>query len=534
MPTNRETLDDYVGVLKRRWKPVATTGLLTLLTFAVIAFALPAVYESYAKLLIEQPDLPENVMDTAKSTGFTEERLQAVQQRVLAAERVAPILRRHGLYRDLIEAEELQVAVTKFRENTTIEPAITSAVDPDSLRTASLTYAFVVRFQDGDPKVARDVAQSLAESFVEQSEALRTESASRSVEFLRKESERLKTELEAMEARLASFKKQFGANLPDTRLLSMNRAQEADRELARVEEDLRAARANKSLLETRLADTPRYRAVLSGSGEPVLQGADRLAEAQRELVALRAKYSDDHPSVVRLRREIESLSGAPSQSPVLVTELRTELAARLAELDAARQRYSENHPTVVNLKGSVDALQRQLAELSSSPASFRAPDPTNPLYLELQAQIRSADIAIAELSSRRGSYLGQMAQYKSGLLEAPQVERDYNNLIRDYDLTQEQYKELRSRQSRAEIAQKAGLGEDSERYVIVDPAQIITSPIKPDRLALLFLGVVLATAAALATAAIAEAMDRSVRGARDVYDALGESPLAVIPEISHS
>jgi hypothetical protein len=63
------------------------------------------------------------------------------------------------------------------------------------------------------------------------------------------------------------------------------------------------------------------RPVLDATGQPVVRGEDRLAAAQQELVAALAKYSEDHPDVRRLRREIDTLtaqipSGAASDAMV--------------------------------------------------------------------------------------------------------------------------------------------------------------------------------------------------------------------------
>jgi hypothetical protein len=59
-------------------------------------------------------------------------------------------------------------------------------------------------------------------------------------------------------------------------------------------------------------------------------------------------------------------------------------------------------------------------------------------------------------------------------------------------------------------------------------------PSKPQRLAILLIGLVAALALGLTFTVAAEALDPKVRGARDVRDLLNVSPLVAIPTIRNS
>ena len=94
-------------------------------------------------------------------------------------------------------------------------------------------------------------------------------------------------------------------------MMAAQRYEQIDRELAAVDAGLRAARERKDVLESEALQTSKYRAILS-DGQPVMRGEDRLIAAQQELVALQARYSDTHPDIVRLKREIAALTGGPA------------------------------------------------------------------------------------------------------------------------------------------------------------------------------------------------------------------------------
>jgi hypothetical protein len=60
------------------------------------------------------------------------------------------------------------------------------------------------------------------------------------------------------------------------------------------------------------------------------------------------------------------------------------------------------------------------------------------------------------------------------------------------------------------------------------------APGKPQRLAILLIGLIAAAALGLTAAVAAEAVDPKVRGARDIRELLNVSPLVAIPSIRNS
>jgi capsular polysaccharide biosynthesis protein len=83
----------------------------------------------------------------------------------------------------------------------------------------------------------------------------------------------------------------------------------------------------------------------------------------------------------------------------------------------------------------------------------------------------------------------------------------------------------------AEITQAAIAGGGSDDLRLVQSPSTPMEPQKPRRLAILIVGTILALIAALSAAIVAEGLDQSVRGSRDVRNLLDVAPLAVVPEI---
>ena len=252
------------------------------------------------------------------------------------------------------------------------------------------------------------------------------------------------------------------------------RALAFERDLANIDSDLRAARARQELYTAQLVDTPRDNPVIDETGQIVLRGSDRLAAAQQELMAARSKYSDDHPDVRRLRREIASLS----------------------------------------------------AETSAGSTA----QPTNPAYIQLQSQANAATIEVRELSARRGDLSRSLYSTRGAISISPQLEEQYSDLVRDYQVIKTQYEQMRAQQATAELKSKAAASA-AETYVLINPARVPEDPVEPDRVALMFLGIVLAIAAGLATAYLLNAADSTVRGNSDVVALTGSEPFAHVPTI---
>lgn len=471
MTPDDRNFSDLVRNLKNRARPAAITSLAVLVVASALVFLLPAVYESSATLLIEQMSMPAELTGGAGAQDYVEQRLQRTRQRVLTDQNVESFVGRYSMY----ESMEMEDRLAEFNANVFITPQVTGVIDPKSMRAADLTYAFDVGFRHSDPDVAQKIANELSDLFVKSSATQAKEDAEREIAFAKTESERLASELREREARLTEFRLKHPGGLPEDRVRNQERAMQYERDRALVDSDLRAARARQELYTAQMRDTPRDSPVLDETGQVVLRGADRLAAAQQELVAARAKYSEDHPDVRRLKREIAQLSAAASS-------------------------------------GSSSA-------------------PTNPAYIQLQSQANAAAIEVRELTARRAQLSAQLENAQGAVSLSPRLEEQYTDLVRDYEVIKTQYEQMRAQQASAELRAKVAGSAAAETYVLINPARVPEDPVQPDRFALMFLGIVLAVAAGIGTAFMLHAADSTIRGTSDVVALAGAEPFAHVPTI---
>jgi uncharacterized protein involved in exopolysaccharide biosynthesis len=527
------TWSDYMGVLRRRWRISGAVAMLVAFGIIYTAYALPAVYESSATILISTQRLPRDFVQTTIDS-YAEQLLQTILANVLSSTKVAEMIDRFDLYpeeRGSLTDEDL---ILLFKDSTSMSPQNVETVNARTGREAIITFGFTIAFQDSDPVKARDVAHELSNLFVSHNSEMRAEAAARASLFLDTEAAALEESLKTIAKRIATFKERNVNNLPEDQDVNTRTWERLGDELIRVETALRETRELKALLESELVDIPRYRPVMDQSGEAIIGGTDQLAAAQQELIRLRGRYSEDHPSVVNLRREIAALSSAPANRSSMAEQLQARLQIRRQELSAAREAYSDSHPDVLMLEKTVTSLEQQLEDLETEIAlsGGNTTQPNNPVYVQTRTRIDSAAEELADLNRRRNDLRARIDNLEALRLVAPQVEREYTALEQEQGVLLTQYRGLRNMEGEAALGEALETGEQGERLVIIEEAREPSSPISPNRVSLTFLGIVLAIALGLGTASLTEAMDTTVRGRNDLHQLLDAPPMGIIPYVN--
>jgi uncharacterized protein involved in exopolysaccharide biosynthesis len=522
LKTDERTFSDYVALFRRRWMVTAVTGAVVLVGFVLYAYMTTPVYEATATIHVERPIIADETVPE-----YADQQLVPVTQRVLSTENVTGVIDNLQLYSDVRATASIQDLVMKFRGDTVVLPTVVSTTGANN-RGPTITYAYAIAFRYSDAATSAEVANELARLHVSENSAMRSGTAARTSAFLQSEAEKVGKQITEVQAKIASLLSQGGGVIASQDpMVAAQRYEQVDRDLAQIDAGLRAARERKDVYEAEALQTAKYRAIMT-DGQTVIRGEDRLIVAQQELVAMQSRYSEDHPDIVRLKREIASLSGGTADYALLASRLRASIAATEQQLATAEKTYSEEHPDLVRLRKNLESLQKQLADAesrSSAPAVQQPPD--NPIYLQLQTRIRTAEIEINELSARRSALYGRLMQYSYD----PDMDAKYAPLVRERSLLQEQYDGLRERYTQATLAESVESQDEGQVLKFAEPARVPRSPIEPNRPILILLGVLLGLGAAFGAAHLAEFLDGGVRGSRDIEALLHMQPLAMIPFI---
>jgi uncharacterized protein involved in exopolysaccharide biosynthesis len=346
--------------------------------------------------------------------------------------------------------------------------------------------------------------------------------------FLDDEANKLSKAIEQQQQAIASFKRKHVNTLPDQSVVNTQLLTRTEEDLRDVDMQLRADDQQGTYLEAQLAQISPSSQVYTSTGERVLSPADRLKYLRTEYARVSSLYGPTHPDVVRAQREIAGLEravGAVDSS----NDAQRQLQDAQTKLLAAEQRYAPDHPDVVRLKRQVEILASASRDTSASAPPAANPD--NPAYIQIKAQKEAAQTQRASLQQKRAELLARIADLNTRMAMSPGVERDYNNLMREYDASELKFREVRQKQMAAKLAENLEDQNKGERFTLIDPPLVPEQPASPNRWFVSGFGLVLALFGGIGTVLVLENVDRRVRGRRDLESLLRVPPLAILPRI---
>ncbi len=162
------------------------------------------------------------------------------------------------------------------------------------------------------------------------------------------------------------------------------------------------------------------------------------------------------------------------------------LAALKGNLDTLLLKYTDEHPDVIAIKRLIGQLEEQRrTELDARQrATTGKSAPTsaerNPVFQQLRVSLADAEAQVASTRSRLASYRSQYAQLKAQAQLVPEIEQEYGQMMRDYDIQKRMYESLLSRR------EAAGMGIDVQdsggpQFRIIDPPRVTPEPVAPNR-----------------------------------------------------
>jgi uncharacterized protein involved in exopolysaccharide biosynthesis len=530
MEQDVKTLHDYLVTFRRRKGQMTLVAALILVASLGVAFGLPPVYRSAGTILIEQQEIPPELVRST-ITSYADQRIQVIGQRVMTTANLLEIIDKYGLYPKDRKSEPTEVVIEMMRKDISVDMVSAEVVDPRTGRPTQASIAFTVSYDNESPTLAQRVANELVSLYLNENLKTRAQQASETATFLTDEGNRLSEEIATLERRLAEFKEKNAGQLPELTQLNLQLMDRTDRELLEVDRQISSLEERKIMLQAQLAQVNPLEKVVSETGERILGPADRLRVLQSQYASLTAVYAPDHPDVVRTRKEIEGLQAQVGPTDA-TSSLQRRLDAARAELAAALQKYSDQHPDVKKAQRNVASLEREYAKSASQRSRGRsAATPDNPAFIQLQSQLDAAEAELGTQRTMRQELKKKLEDYEGRLTQAPQVEREYRALSRDYENAVAKYQEIKAKQMEAQLAESLETERKGERFTLIEPPLLPEEPVKPNRIAIAFLGVVFSFAGGLGSAAVAESLDTSVRGVKGVSDLLGAPPLATIPVI---
>ncbi|MHB8716891.1 MAG: GumC family protein [Sulfuricaulis sp.] len=529
MEEQTKVLKDYIDAFRRRRNSIFFVAGVIFFVSIIAAVFWPPTYRSTATILIEEQEVPQDLIRSTV-TSYATERIQTITQTVMTRANLMQIIQKYDLYHDKRKSETTEEILDRMRKDVKLDMINADVIDPRSGQPRPAAIAFTLSFDGSHPAVAQKVDSELTNLYLSENLKTRTEKSEETYDFLSDEANKLKGHISDLETKLAAFKEKNAGRLPELVSVNMQMQERTENDLRDAENQLHALDDRKFYLEGQLAQVDPYNAVIDENGDRVPDPATRLKMLRSEYISDTAKYAPDYPDIVRLRREIAGLEKETGD-----VDSRTEQAKQLevlrSELAAARQKYSPDYPDVISLTKAVAAQEAALKQKpTSNPESDASkPKPDNPAYLTMQADLESINSQIQVYTAQSAQLKEKLNEYERNLQQTPSVERDYDVLTMDYQNSIKRYQDIKEKQGEAQAGQELEKERKGERFSLIDPPDLPEEPITPNRPAILILGFLLAMGGGFGYAAGLESIDSSVHGANGVRAVLQQLPLSIIP-----
>jgi uncharacterized protein involved in exopolysaccharide biosynthesis len=410
--------------------------------------------------------------------------------------------------------EEIGDTLKTIARKARVETVKTPVLDPDSSRERVIISAFTVEYDSRDPDTALKAATWLTNAFLGASRANLQVRANASAQFYAAQAEQYRTEIATLEQKLAAFKAKNFGNLPELTDLNLNLMDRVQRDLDDTEQQQRSLGQQKIFLEQQL-----IQARNAGMDEGML------AQLQAEYNKKLSTYDENHPDMIALRRQIDTLKAGGGAVDSL--SLAAQLQAQKQILAQARQRYSEDHPDVKRIERQIKSLETRMAAGETS-----AGNPVgSPAVVQLRTQVNALDNQMAGLERRSVDLHAKLDSMQKRVEATPQTEREYKTMTRDLDLAHTKYDDINKSMMDSQLTSAAIASGRSDELSLVQAPSLAASPAKPKRTAIAAMGLMLAIILSLTSVVVAESVDQTVRGSRDIRHVLDLAPLGVIPQI---
>lgn len=368
-----ENIRYYLSIFLRRlpWFLVVATIISAIAV--TVALSLPPAYESRTQIIVEQPQIPEELAASTVQTDPVEQ-LRLLEQRLLTRENMLDIARRLEVLPDLDEMNPDQI-VEAMRARTTMD---VPRVGRDALPLMSIT------FEAPEARKAAAVLNEYLTLIQRQDTEFRRGRAGETLDYFEQEVDRLGQELEAQSARILEYKQAHQGALPDSLEYRLGQQSNLQEQLSQITRDIATIRRQSEQL-IRIYEA-------TGQVGGARQAEASLSPEQRRLQDMRAQleeallvYSDENPRVKLLRARIAELeakvgaSGSPDEEgqdpgrpPVLniqlaelesraqvLEEQKGEIEARLEALEESIGATPEVSITLEEMQRKYDSLQSQ-------------------------------------------------------------------------------------------------------------------------------------------------------------------------------
>jgi polysaccharide chain length determinant protein (PEP-CTERM system associated) len=360
-----------------------------------------------------------------------------------------------------------------------------------AIRSAGRENLYMISYSDREPERAKRVVESLLTIFVERTAGDKLKDADSARQFIDEQLRSYSEKLVAAENAVMEFRRKHQGLMPGEGRDFFAALNEARTALRRANLELREAVNSRDAIKQQIAAAE---ARAAPGAQDVAAGPQAPSELDRRILALEQK------------------------------------------LDSLRLTYTEQHPDIVALVRMIEQLKEKAAEEDEKKLAMgekakplaRTTPAQSSLYGQLTISLTTAEANVAAMKARVAEYEVRYKELQAAANALPQIEAEYKQLTRDYEVIRGRYDRLLERREQAQISGAVEASDAGNRFRIIDPARVPTAPSAPDRPRLMTLVLLAALGCGLGFAFVMPQLKITFDNERALREAAGISVLGSV------
>lgn len=408
------------GIWKYRWCAVIVAWLVVTAGWTKV-YLLPDDYQTTARVFVDTQSILKPLLSGMTSMPNVNQQVAIMSRTLLSRPNVERVIRMVDLDIKAVTPREHEKQVDELMQK--IRIGGTSTYD-----------IYTISYGHSDPRLVRDVVQSLLTIFVEGGFKGKKGESDKAVQFLDDQIRAYEDKLLAAENSVKEFKLKHNVLLP---------RQGVD-----------------------------YGSQLLAASDTWNNAKLELVEAEQARNTIDAQIQGDEPI----------LGAEPSAASIENPELDGRISALSKSLDGLLLQYTEAHPDIISTRRLIAQLEdRKVQEAKTRVVSSDPGKNYSPMLQQLKVTLAEADARVASVRVR----VAEMRQRHELLIEqskaVPEVESQLAQLNRDYLINKENYEKLIERREAAKLSGDLSSTTDMLSFKIIDPPTVPLRPAGPNR-----------------------------------------------------
>jgi polysaccharide chain length determinant protein (PEP-CTERM system associated) len=431
-----QLLSTVKGIWKYRWYSVAISWAIVIIGFITV-YTLPDNYQASARVFVDTQSILKPLLAGMTTIPDVEQQVSIMSKTLLSRPNVERVMR----------MVDMDLNAKSLHDKETLVNNLMAQIKINGTTSHDI---YTISYSNADPKLAKNIVQSLLTIFIEGSFGDKKQDSANAVRFIDEQIKQYEEKLVAAENAIKDFK------LKNINLFS-GREGDFGGKLAQAEEQLNQARLE-------------------------------LMEAEQARNSIRKEIAGEEPI----------LTGESAQAAVVPAnpELDARLEALNKTLDTYRLQFTEEHPDVVATKRLIAQLEARKAREAKSRTSVSTLGRNySPVLQQLKVALSDAEARAASMKARVDEYSARVARLRAMSTAVPEMEAQFAQLNRDYQVNKANYEKLIASRDAAKLSGDLSATTEMITFRIIDPPTVPSKPAGPNRprlFSLIFAGALIA------------------------------------------